>query len=547
MPRALLVLCCTVLCSASLSVPAAAVAPDPPAYVPPVEAPVLDPFRAPTTPFGPGNRGIEYATPAGTTVTVVADGVVTFAGAVAGSLHVTVRHDDGVRTTYSFLARIDVVAGQRLRQGDPVGITAGPFQLGARRGDAYFDPASLFGAAPTRVRLVPFDEPPGAGDGGERSAIRQLIGGVGGLLEGAGGAVGSVAGWLREGGFQLVRTMEQYASRFTFPMSMVDATLTTWQAWQRARRAAARPCSGAGVQPPPPPERRIAVLVAGLGSNSDGSTVDEVRTAELGYDAPDVVRFSYAGGRVPDPTDGFGAIPSTAYGAPETQTDLRATGARLADLVEAVAAQAPGVPVDLYAHSLGGVVTRLALIELERRHGVEWLRRLGLVATLGSPHGGADLATAIDAVSSTGTGGDLLDVFGDLTDQELDDDAPSVRQLAETSDVIAELADRPVPDVVDAVSIAARGDLIVPVPRSVAPGMDEVVVPLTGLSAHSDLPGSEAATRELALALAGLPPSCQSFGEALLDQAAGEGISLVEDMAGAIGFLAAARADVQAA
>src|SRR5258708_10037298 len=34
-------------------------------YTPPVDAPIGDPFRPPSTPYGPGNRGIEYATPAG--------------------------------------------------------------------------------------------------------------------------------------------------------------------------------------------------------------------------------------------------------------------------------------------------------------------------------------------------------------------------------------------------------------------------------------------------------------------------------------------------
>ena len=77
--------------------------------------------------------------------------------------------------------------------------------------------------------------------------------------------------------------------------------------------------------------------------------------------------------------------------------------------------------------------------------------------------------------------------------------------------------------------------------------MDEVVVPLTGTSAHSALPGSPEATRELALARAGLPPGCQSFQEALLDQGAGEGISLLEDLVGASGFLVAARTDVRGA
>src|SRR5215210_2876383 len=126
MPRALLVLCCTAVCSASLAMPAAA---GPPPYRPPVEAPVLDAFRPPANPYGPGNRGLEYATSAGTPVGAVGDGRVTFAGPVAGSLHVTVRHGDGIRTTYSFLARVDVVVGQDVRQGDVVGITAGPPHL----------------------------------------------------------------------------------------------------------------------------------------------------------------------------------------------------------------------------------------------------------------------------------------------------------------------------------------------------------------------------------------------------------------------------------
>lgn len=540
--RALLVLCCLAVGSTA-AVPVAAGAPPP--YVPPVEAPVVDPFRAPASRYGPGNRGLEYGTAPGTVVRAVGEGRVTFAGSVAGTLHVTVLHPDGVRTTASFLASIDVTVGQAVGQGQPIGTTVGHLHLGARRGDAYFDPASLFAAGPPEVHLVPFDEPPGAGLGGERSAIGQLIGGIGGLLGDLGGSAGAVGGWLRDGGTQLLATAGHYAGRFTHPAAILDAALTGVRVWQRARTAADRQCSEASVAPPPPTERRVAVLVAGLGSHSRGSTVDQVATDALGYAAPDVVRFSYAGGRVPDPTDGFGAIAATDYEAPDTQTDLRTAGAHLADLVEAVAAAAPGAPVDLYAHSQGGVVVRLALIELERRHGPAWLERLGLVATLGSPHGGADLATAVHALSSTRTGAGVLDAVATVTDQELDHDGTSVAQLAETSDVVAELAAHPVPEEVAAVSIAARGDLIVPVPRSVAPGMTEVVVPLTGTSAHSDLPGSPAATRELALALAGLAPGCQSFGAALTDQAVGEGISLLEDLAGAAGLLTAARADVR--
>ena len=518
--------------------------PPPPPPPPPVAPAAPPPPPPPPPPPGPRNRGPAGA--AGGARGGGGEGGVG-AGSVAGSLHVTILHDDGVRTTYSFLAKVDVVVGQRVRQGDVVGVTAGSLHLGARRGDGYFDPASLFEPGLPQVRLVPFDEPPGEGATGERSAVSQLIGEVGGFLEDAGGGVGAIGGWLRDDGGQLRRTMDHYASRFTFPTFFLDASLTIWHAWQRARMASDRACSAAGVQPPPPPERRVAVLVAGLGSHSRGSTVDQIDIETLGYAEPDVLRFSYAGGRVPDDTDGFTAIPTTAYDAPETQTDLRATGSRLADLVEAVATEAPGVPIDLYAHSQGGVVDpprphrartsprgRLAAAPRPRghpRHAPRWSRpRHRHPRALQHRHG----ETA-------------LDLFSEVTDQKLDHDATSVAQLGESSDVVAELADHPVPDVVDAVSIAARGDVIVPVPRSVALGMDEVVLPLTGLSAHSDLPGSAEATRELALALAGLPPGCQSFREALLDQSMGEGISLVEDMAGAVGFLAVAHADVRAA
>ena len=86
-------------------------------------------------------------------------GVVTFAGPVAGALHVTVTHPDGVRTSYSFLAEVRVVAGQEVAGGHVVGVAGARLHVGARRGDEYVDPASLWGAGgPPRVHLVPLDE-----------------------------------------------------------------------------------------------------------------------------------------------------------------------------------------------------------------------------------------------------------------------------------------------------------------------------------------------------------------------------------------------------
>jgi hypothetical protein len=285
----------------------------------------------------------------------------------------------------------------------------------------------------------------------------------------------------------------------------------------------------------------VAILVGGLGSTSEHAAIDELATGALGYQSPEVLRFSYAGGRTPDPTDAFPAIDAAPYGAAATQVDLHEPGHRLADLIEAVVAARPGAPVDLFAHSQGGLVARLALIELERRHGSAWLARLGLVATLGTPHGGADLATAVHAIGSSGGGSAAFDALAAGLGLTLDDDATAVAQLAETSDLVAELRDAPIPTDVGAVSIAAREDVVVPVPRTAVDGAEQVVVSVGGLRAHDGLPGSPAATRELALALAGLPPTCTSFRSALLDQLSGQAISWGEDALGGLGWAAALR------
>jgi murein DD-endopeptidase MepM/ murein hydrolase activator NlpD len=119
----------------------------------PVRAPVVDRFRLPDGPFGAGNRGWEHATPPGTPVRATAPGTVTFAGQVAGNLHVSVLHADGVRSTYSYLASLSVVAGQVVAAGQLVGRSTHRFQVGFLRGDTYLDPASRF--VPLVVRLVP--------------------------------------------------------------------------------------------------------------------------------------------------------------------------------------------------------------------------------------------------------------------------------------------------------------------------------------------------------------------------------------------------------
>ena len=541
--RALHVVALCVALVPTTVVPLAGAAPPPPAYEVPVDAPVVDPFRPPVSRFGPGNRGLEYGTDPGTEVRAAAGGVVTFAGAVAGARHVTVLHEDGLRTSYSFLDRVDVVVGQRVRPGQVLGTTLGHLHLGARAGDAYLDPASLFGVGPPHVELVPFDDPPGEGEQGERSAIGQLIGGLGGvagdLAEGAADRIlsssGATADWLRDNGGQLARTAAHYLEPQQLRLLRRGV-----EVWTLADAIASRPCTAAHTMPgPPPTERRVAITLAGLGSTSETGAIDDLDAAALGYETGDVVRFSYKGGRTPATGDSFPSIPATEYARADTQNDLRASASLLADLVERVADEVPGTTIDLYAHSQGGVVVRLALDELVQRHGPAWVDRLGLVAMLATPNSGSDLATAIYGVGSTQRGSQILDGIGLLVG--LEDDATQVEQLAETSDLMAELAASPLPVGVDAVSIAARGDLLVPVPRTWAPGAAQVIVPLEGVSAHDALPGSPEAHRELALARAGMPPTCRSFRGALSDGLMGEAISWGEDQLGSLAWAGAIR------
>lgn len=133
---------------------AAAAAAERPVYRPPTDAPVRDPFRPPPQPWLPGNRGIEYDTAMGALVTAIGPGRVSFAGPVARRLVVTVVHPDGLRSSYTGLAGLAVHRGDRVAGGQIVGLAAGPFHLGVRRGERYLDPASLWGRPVGGGRVV---------------------------------------------------------------------------------------------------------------------------------------------------------------------------------------------------------------------------------------------------------------------------------------------------------------------------------------------------------------------------------------------------------
>jgi murein DD-endopeptidase MepM/ murein hydrolase activator NlpD len=131
-----------------------------PCWLPPVHAPVVDPFRAPECPYCPGNRGLEYATRDGQPVLAAAAGVVSFSGLVAGTRYVVVEHADGLRVTYGRLVSAAVGEGAQVRQGQLIGLATEQFLLGVRRGDEYLDPAPYLGTILRRARLVPVDGTP---------------------------------------------------------------------------------------------------------------------------------------------------------------------------------------------------------------------------------------------------------------------------------------------------------------------------------------------------------------------------------------------------
>lgn len=124
----------------------------------PVDADVSDPFRPPEGPYGPGNRGIEYHTDAGDTVRASAAGEVSFAGLVAKELYVTLDHGGGVFSSYSYLSRISVTQGQRVSQGDVIGLAGERLlHFGVRVNGEYVDPMTFVAERHVSVRLISND------------------------------------------------------------------------------------------------------------------------------------------------------------------------------------------------------------------------------------------------------------------------------------------------------------------------------------------------------------------------------------------------------
>lgn len=159
-----------------------------PVWSRPVPGPVVRALSAPATARGPGHRGVDLAAAPGSAVRAVEGGLVVFAGPVGGTLQVVLRHRDGTRSGYAFLATVAVRPGDALERGAVLGTTGatgpghpepGVVHLSWRVGTTYRDP---------RLRLAPRGwrlDLPGAGrPGGLRGAAATLpavLGAVPGL------------------------------------------------------------------------------------------------------------------------------------------------------------------------------------------------------------------------------------------------------------------------------------------------------------------------------------------------------------------------------
>jgi hypothetical protein len=477
-------------------------------------------------------------------VRAAGDGVVSFAGSVAGSLHVVVAHDGDLRTTYAFLAGVDARTGDRVARGQVVGVVGGSgpehepgaLHFGLRLGDRYLDPQRLFDACDLTqlVRLVPVDELPAepwnarVGPSASLSSGSGAIGGAAGDLAGAlgtglgaasdlagsgwdaastgAGAARAGAGGVAQFGAGVGRELAGWG-RAAFERSQLGLLASVasdlgsgFADWWRHRQEctdgspAADGSGGSGH-----------LLMAVSGIDSSGAPDDptfSLDTSALGYQHDEVVYFSYS----PD---------GGTYRASHTRGDLHAAGYRLSEQLKRSQREHPGREVDLIAHSQGGVVVDVFLQDFYDAGNPEY-PPIGTVVTMSSPHQGAPLATAAADWRESPVGRKVVDA----AEQRLPTPpatAPSVRELGEGSPFLRELWAHRLPDHVDFTTIGATDDVLVPATQVDVPDASKVVVNVGGgpLDDHTNIPRDPDALRVVRSALEGRPPPCVGVVEGL--------------------------------
>ena len=123
----------------------------------PHDGPLLELFDPGDSSYGPGHRGIDIAVLPEDPVHAVADGVVTFAGPVAGTSWITIEHQPGLLSTVGAIATLLVAAGDVVGRDQVIGTATGSvhddvagIHLGFRWHQQYIDPLEIL--PPRRAR-----------------------------------------------------------------------------------------------------------------------------------------------------------------------------------------------------------------------------------------------------------------------------------------------------------------------------------------------------------------------------------------------------------
>jgi hypothetical protein len=575
---------------AAAAVPAAGSpsSPPPSGWVRPVDGRVVRPFEAPAGPYAAGHRGTDLAAEPGTPVHAAGDGTVVFAGRIAGALHVTVLHERGMRTSYSFLDDVSVREGSAVERGDVLGIAGGSdpatdhdgtvVHFGLRLGVRYVDPMSLF--APVDLAAVVHLAPAGdtgdsswspaterrelaasltvpghaagvaasAPDRGDCGDGVPLVGAlvdaacdvgswVGGhasqavdaaldWLESASGVGGAALATLREASLDVLREMRDAAAATADVIARTPAGQVALDLVEIGRRFADGVTAECSTDAPDADGTGGTAhrVMVVAGIDSSGAAGDRGPTTDL-----DVAALGYR--RQEGEVRWFSySADGGAYTKADTYGPIKAASRLLLAQLRAMRQEEPGREVDLLAHSQGGIVVDWFLTHLYDPGDLS-LPPLGNVVTLSSPHQGAPLATTSRKLEHDLVGRGVLagvDAIGDIPPA----DSAAVRDLAEGSPLMDHLWDHGVPDHVDFTTIGAPEDVVVPANRISVPGATETVQPVNALNEHSAIVRDPNALRAVRAALEHRPPPCVGVDTALRSAVAPVVISRTETSVG---------------
>ena len=501
-------------------------------WVRPVSGEVVRPFDPPRSRFGAGHLGVDLAAPSGTAVRAAGPGVVSFAGSVAGALHVVVAHAGNLRTSYSFLSSIAVRRGERIASGEVVGTTGGTgsghdgtvLHLGLRSGDTYIDPMLILAPVDlaTVVHLAPTTIPPrpASGSSERRGLVAGLLHGAGAVVHATGTGLAATAhaagSALTAAGGGVGRFV---ASRFPMQAAVARGVAAWWA--QRGHCDSHAPAAdGTGGS-----DHRV-MIVAGLDSSiTRGGPSSALPTDRLGYEARDVSFFSYA-------RDGGD------YTASDTEGSLRIAARRLGAQLRELERRAPGREVDLIGHSQGGVVMAEFLAHVYHASDPSY-PPLGFAVALASPFAGSTAATTFEALNRSALGRRALNAA--YAAGAPSPDAESLRQLDKKSDFSRNLHTVHLPPVVELTSISAAQDVIAPAGDTARDGAHKRTVIPHSLNGHTGIVTDDSALQATRAALEGKPLPCQSLTTILTGEIVSTAIATTERGIGDLGALVAAR------